>query len=35
MKSHTSATMTLGSGTICFISTKQKLWLKAPLKLNW
>jgi hypothetical protein len=25
MKSHTSATMTLASGTICFISTKQKL----------
>jgi hypothetical protein len=25
MKSHTGATMTLGSGTICSISTKQKV----------
>jgi hypothetical protein len=25
MRSHTGATMTLGSGVICFVSTKQKI----------
>jgi hypothetical protein len=35
MKSHTGATMALGSGTICSISTKQKVntWSSTKAKL--
>jgi hypothetical protein len=34
MKSHTGATMTLGSGTICSISTKQKVNTQSSTKVK-